>query len=251
MRNEFWLVAAAGHCGTMWLSQVIGAQVGWSAHHELRYELSQQAWENAVSNSPQQVYWDQIGEELINYHVLDSNSWAPHEIPMVNKVVPVSRIIYLVRNGIQQIHSLATQSAAYRNLSDESFTIGSWLKTWWDIGEELPWEGTERFQKLCTLINASCYMPQWLRAHGLNVHVYRLEDVTSSVGILSEIVTGHTQKILRHWQFRDVNRKVVGDRRPATLWASWTPENQQMFTAMCKDTMLEFGYWRNGYDRTH
>ncbi len=240
-KEQFWVCAGAGHCGTTWLSQVFGTQLDWVGFHELRYESLQTGWTNA-RNKDSKPYWDRIREELKTRNVFDSNSWAPFELPLVNQVQQIDRVIYLVRNGIQQMHSLKTQSPVWSRQPITSYAYDGWLRDWWTVSEQTkPFDKMSRFERLCLLIQGHMFMPQYLLKQGLNVVVYRLEDLTNDVDTLTQLVPLDPD-VLRDWQARDINRKVEGDRTPSKLWRSWTAAERATFMDMCRPAMIQYGY---------
>lgn len=249
--SEFWLVAGAGHCGTQWLSRVVDAVPGWKGYHELRHSLVGMAWHNSAG-FPADVdihseYWDKMKEELQQDNILDSNSWAPFEIPLVNAIRHVDRVIYLVRNGIQQLHSLKNKSHVWAKQPRDSYAYDVWLRQWWRVGNPgqlWPRENYDRmtrFERLCVFIQAHTFAPDWLRAKGLPVEVYRLEDLTTDVDVLQQ-VANLPAEVLRGWQRADINRKVDGDRTPATLWNSWTEAERDTFLYLCTRAMRQYSY---------
>ncbi len=240
-QKQFWVVAGAGHCGTTWLGALFSAIPGWIGFHELRQRSLQIEWTNAHTEDPK-PYWDRIKEELRTRNVLDSNSWAPFELSLVQQVQSIDRVIYLVRNGIQQLHSLKTQSPVWSEQAVTSYAYDGWLRDWWKASEqEKPFESMTRFERLCLLIQGHTYMPEYLIKQGLNVVTYRMEDLTNDVDTLTQLVP-LAPDVLRDWQARDINRKVEGDRTPSTLWRSWTANERATFMDMCRPAMMQYGY---------
>jgi len=241
------LVAGSGHCGTKWLSSVLDAQPGVRFYHELRPAITQTAWFRLAEYAPDAPvyhgYWGRIWRELDDGEVGDANSWAPWQIPAVARLIEVG-VIYLVRNGIQQLHSLATCSGVWREHPLDGFAFDVWLREMWRAcGEpDPPYDEWSRWERLCLLVKANGCLPDWLRQQGLDVTTVRLEDLTTDVDALQAVAPGLSRQELRQWQQRDINRKVQGDRTPATLWGQWTGVQRAAFRRICGDEMASLDY---------
>jgi len=241
------LIVGSGHCGTKWLAGVLNAQPGVRFYHELRPTITQTAWFRLAEYPPDAPvyhgYWGRIWRELDDGEVGDANSWVPWQIPAVSKLIKVE-IVYLVRNGIQQLHSLSTCSGVWRTHPLDSFAFDVWLREMWRaIGEpDPPYDEWDRWERLCLLVKANGRMPAWLQAQGLDVTTVRLEDLVTDAEALHQLAPHLDEQQLREWQERDVNRKVRGDRTPATLWGQWTDMQRDAFRRICGDEMASLDY---------
>ena len=234
----FSVIASSGHCGTKWLAAVLDSQPGSTWYHHFRHEMTNAPWELLDLRHPTdpffEPYWRWIRGELVHNDVGDANSWPPHLILKVNEHQPIDRIIYLTRNGIQQLNSLLTTSPAFmRDPMPEAAQVK--LRSLGEIGgygEIINWP---QFAQLCLLVAANYFMPDWLRGRGLNVLVYSLEELTTDVNKLKELAPGLTKKQLKEWQKQDINRKVMGDRDPATLWGKMTDDQKATYSEIVGD----------------
>lgn len=231
MKN-FSVIAGSGHCGSTWLASVLDSQLGVTWYHHFREEMTGAPWELLDLRSPGDPflhqYWRWIRGELHHSDVGDANSWPPHLLPDVNEVHPIRRVIYLTRNGIQQLHSLATTSPAFmRDPMPKAAQVK--LKTLYDIAPKVPskpYQEWTNFEKLCLMILANGFMPDWLRENGLCVDVYSLEELTNDIDKLRELAPSLDDARLKQWQKTDINRKTKGGRAPSTIWRKWTKEQK-------------------------
>ena len=73
-----------------------------------------------------------------------------------------------------------------------------------------------------------------------------MEDLTQDTGHLSTLCHTFGLEIpvseLKRLQSKDINRKVVGDRKPQTLWNLWSREQQDAFRCICGPRMEELNY---------
>jgi hypothetical protein len=243
----FSVIAGSGHCGSTWLASVLDSQIGVTFYHHFREEMTGKPWELLDLKSPDDPlflqYWRWIGGDIEGGPTGDANSWPPHLLPAVNEVRPIDRVIYLTRNGIQQLNSLATTSPA---LSRDPMPVVAEvkLKTLFDIALTIPkiyhrpnipskpYEEWSRFEKLCLMILANEFMPDWLRDNGLNVVVYDLGLLLSDVGILGGLAPRLDKQTLEEWQRNDINRKTEGGRAPSTIWRKWSPEQRAAYRSI-------------------
>jgi hypothetical protein len=91
------------------------------------------------------------------------------------------------------------------------------------------YEDWTNFEKLCLMVRANDWMPDWLRDKGLTVDVYSLEELTRDIGLLRELAPELDDTTLLAWQRRDINRKVQGGRAPSTLWRKWSKEQKRAY----------------------
>lgn len=203
--GKFQVIAGSGHCGTMWLSRVLGSSPGQSWRHEMRSAVTGLPWYELDLCAPNDPvfdrYWDHQQEGLIGFNDIigDSNSWTPHLLPNVNEVIPVDRVIYLTRDKEAQLRSLATHSTWAREHLPEA--AQQRLEIYAEISG-LPY-GLE------LLVEANDFMPDWLRGAGLRVDVYSLEELTSDADRLRALAVGLDDEELRRWQANKINSKAV------------------------------------------
>lgn len=244
---RFKLIVASGHCGTKWLSKVLDAQASMRFYHELGPTMTQMAWFRLAKYPPEHTiyhdYWARIRKELKRCEVGDANSWAPWQIPAVARLIELD-IIYLVRNGIQQLHSISRASKPWRTHSLDSPAFNMWLRELWQaLGEPgPPYDKWNRWERLCLLIKANGRLPAWLQEHGLQVTAARLEDLIAQPETLQRLAPRLPASELCQWQERDINRKIKGDRRPSTLWHQWTGKQRRAFRRICGEEMVLLGY---------
>lgn len=245
--HKFTVIAGSGHCGTKWLATVLNEQKHMTCYHELRQAMVKMAWPAAAKHPPAsdiyQDYYRKLMRELAVGEVGDANSWAPFELPLLHQRVLIQQVIYLVRNGIQQLHSLMTQSAVWKKSKLTDYAYNNWLRQFWHISGKpfKPYEEWTRFERLCLLVRANADAPEWLNAHNLPVKVVRLEDLTTDVERLSALVK-LPEIELEEWQALDINRKVEGNRHPNWLWQKWSRSKKEDFTRICGPAMERLGY---------
>lgn len=233
--GNFHVIAGSGHCGSLWLARVLGAGTDIKWYHERRRALAGK-WLEACRLGPDHErfdeYWKRIKGELRHTDVGDSNSWMPILLIEANKIVPIKRVIYLVRNPIQQLHSLTRTSYVWSKdpgqLSPIAMTYLAVLHMSSGLNKTT-WDDWTHWEKLCLLVRANDVLPDILRANGLSVDVYALETLTTDPRALLELAPDLSLDEARAWQKRDINRKVYGDRSPQALWLKWTPEQRDGF----------------------
>lgn len=258
MVGEFSLVTGIGHCGTKWISTVLNQpSQGTICYHELSHATTVRQWQarqpyvrkNGVGRSAILKYWKQIGNSLDSYrYVCDSMSWCAIETAQVATIGNATHIIYLVRNGIQQLYSAANKSI-WKHVPDNHFLYGPFLKSYWEIAgrPHKAWSKWTRWEKLCLWWATNEFMPEWTRQnfHG-DVYVYRLEDLISDIELLRSVTNMYgldiSNKQLAGFQKKDVNRKVEGDRTPRTLFSRWTDTEKAAFDLICGPGMKKYGY---------
>jgi hypothetical protein len=231
--KDFKVIAGSGHCGTTWLAHVLDTRTDEVWYHDLRSEMVHilsAPWTFLDLKQPDDMffenYWRWIAGELVQQNVGDSNSWPPHLLPAVNKRMPIKQVIYLTRNGVQQLNSLATKSPPLsKNPLPKAAEIK--LRKLRELAPQVPdkpWDQWARFEKLCLMVLANDFMPDWLRNQGFVVDVYSLNTLTEDVEALSELVPHLSEEELVECQKTDINRKVEGGRAESTLWRRWPSE---------------------------
>jgi hypothetical protein len=176
-------------------------------------------------------YWRWMRGEIGIGNTGDSNSWPPHLILEANEVMPIDRVIYLVRNGLPQLNSLITTSPA---LSSDPLPKAAEAKlaALYEIAPDVPdkpYSEWTRHERLCLMIAANDFMPDYLRSHGLTVEVYSLEELTTDLDTLRELAPGLDDETLEKWQQTDINRKTEGGRAPSTIWRKWSAEQRRAY----------------------
>lgn len=254
----FNLVMGSGHCGSMWFARALDAQLNVHATHELRMRSTKLAWQRAHQFAPADAvhapYWKAVElSRTWGLEYWDVNSWMPWELERVEQCAEVTRICYLVRDGIKQLESLRRFSS-WKTISDYTWHGHFWLLNFWQAVE---WERMQRanpacktlkhfeemsvFEKQCLLIAGNLAWPRWLRHDGVSVQVVRLEDLVSDWRHLANFVNmGHTE--LRRLQALDVNRHNQHERDSLSIWNSWSEEEQLVFKDICGPFMSEYGY---------
>ena len=236
----FSIITGSGHCGTVWLSTVLNEGTDTTWHHHLRDELTDQPWWNldhlTLENLIYNRYWSWIESEAQHGSVGDANSWPPYMLPAVNERFKIDRIIYLTRNGVQQLHSLTTKSPALSQ-SPLPEAAEAKLAALYDAAVHVnkPYSEWTRWERLCLMVAANDFMPLWLAGQGLPVEVCSLDDLIVVKGrhtdtdLLKELAPNLTKTKLKKWQKTDLNRKVDGERSPAMLWRKWTAERKDAY----------------------
>lgn len=190
--------------------------------------------------------------ELRRHKVVgDSNGWTMCMVPEVDKKIPIHLIIHLVRNGIQNVHSMFY---AHTEWSREDWIYTHFFRRYWKVvGSPMKdWDYYTDWEKWCFDWSLNLTMPVWMkeRLGEDRVLIYRLEDLTSTgdVETLSGLIqrldpsVNLPEKALKLLQREDINRKVHGDRRPEVLWRQWTDEQREAFLKICAAAMEHFGY---------
>jgi len=249
--GKFVLVTGMGHCGTQWIAEVLNIpEQGVAFTHELKYGLGN--WrvllpleEKHGISGRYQPYWEQIRLLLReNRFVGDSGSWVTTRIPEVDKIIKVDRTIYLLRNGVQQIHSW---TPPWWNPPGDWWYNGYVKYRWELLGKPFgSWDKMSDWEKLCFWWWASVELVDWLQAWMGNVDVFRFEDLIQDTTVLSRLVDSFglqmPDETLRAWQKTDVNRKVKGERRVSAVWGNWSRQQRKDFLRMCGPKMIELGY---------
>lgn len=241
------LVVCAGHCGSKWLATVLGAQPDVTAYHELRQRMGPGPWHEALQYEPEDsanaAYFTRVGRELEQGDVWDSGGWGLHEVLSVNDLLPIHRIVYLIRHPILQLHSMWWGSGVWREFPLEHYVFEEWLWALWEICPRLPdYADRTRWGKTCTAVAANAYGPDHLRRFGFDVEMITLESLVTDTAVVHALAPRLAPDAIRFFQQCDINRKIDGDRSPDTLWASWTAAMRAEFTDICDDVMDRYGY---------
>jgi len=196
-------------------------------------------------------YFIKVYEQLDCYNVYcDFNSWAPVSVPAVAQATPVSRVIVIIRNGIQQLYSLTSASYMWTRVTDDHWLVATYLRHLWEVGgaEGKPWEERTLWEKKCEMWTSTIRLIDWMREQGLPVEVYRLEDITTDMTVFRNLMHSFSPErelsddVIREVQQTDIHRKVYIDRTPNNLWRQWTAEQQAAFNELCGEGMRRYGY---------
>ena len=190
-------------------------------------------------------YFGAIESRMKRYAAVgDSHSWDPHTIPQVTERISVSRVIHLVRNGIPNVHALATHNA---ELFERSPIIRRQIDRYREI---FGGECANSWEYWCFWWSINSLVPDWLRANlpDIPVDVYRLEDLTGHISHLEGIIEslnpgglGNVSGLLKI-QGKNDNRDQTGDQSPSDIWERWTDEQRSAFRRICGDAMEHYGY---------
>lgn len=246
--SDVWLVTSLGHCATKWLAHVLDEQDGITAVHELKTRVAGMDWTRAVKYEarygPESAKYREYFEFLENARtpiVVDSNSWAPWRVPAVHEKQPLDRVLYIVRHGVSQLHSLSRKSAAWKNSPPDSYIYSDYLQELWALFDlEQP---ETRWERLCQLWAVTATMlPDHLQEQGLPVEVVTFEQLTQSPDGLQTVLPGMSHALTLKWRKQDINRKVASPRRPPDLWQQWPERQRQDFRRICGRAMDLYGY---------
>jgi MoaA/NifB/PqqE/SkfB family radical SAM enzyme len=256
----FLLITGTGHCGTQWISRVLHRpNDGMVCYHGEKLKWVPKHWKECLQHEFEKGidglfddYFSFISQELKRYPVVgDSNSWTFLKIPEVSRRQQVNKIIYLVRNSVQTVHSAYYQhqrEGFHRN----DFVYSVFLRQYWEMLGR-PWFDWDKFTQWachCFVWSLNQHMPNWLSNHLNNTEilVYRFEELLNDVSSLEKLIkilnplSKPIQEELRKWQETDVNRKVQGERSPSAFWDKWSEEQRTVFREICGSTMEIYNY---------
>ncbi|RJQ13362.1 MAG: adenylyl-sulfate kinase [Nitrospiraceae bacterium] len=272
--GNFYLITGFGHSGTAWLADVLNRpEDKMVCHHELKGRTVPLSWpcgvgrhefEKGLDNHFDE-YFSVIRNGLEDYAAVgDSNSWSQLIIPEVAKRQRIHRIIYLVRNGIQAVHSMfqhyefiMLHNAFHRDphiLEYDDFVFNNNYPRFLELAGKSydGWAKYTRWGKFCLMwriINMEAI--EWLRGRlgpASEINVYRFEDLLADGDLLMDLLkkinpdTNCSVEELAVLQATDVNRKTMGDRSPSALWNEWSDEQRKVFEEICGPTMKAYGY---------
>ncbi len=255
-KGKFILITGIGHCGTKWLATVLNSfDKEVKFYHEYKLTVTGLKWDEALEYELQKglgaifiPYFDFM-EELLTFCKIvgDSNSWTMLMIPEIHKRIKVDLVIYLVRNGIQNVHSCYYHNI---NLPEDHFFYKTFLKKYAEITGESEFDKYDKWERWCFWWKVNRYMPEWLKEKigSDKVYVFRLEDLIMNVDYLFNIFKliinecKVKKSYLKKMQKKDINRKIGGDRTPRKLWQKWSDEQKEKFLKICGDTMRYYSY---------
>lgn len=195
-------------------------------------------------------YWNAMKEELGRHKVVgDSHSWDAYLFPAVKQRFPIDKVVYIVRNGIPNVHSLYYHNTSL-NRGHWFYTV--YLKRHWELlgkprGE---WETYTDWASHCMRWQTNRMMRDLVVSElgADRVRTYRFEDLLADAELAMGLVTWlnpdaqPTVDEMKLHQVTDVNQKIQGDRSSEGLWQTWTDEQRQIFTELCQESMSVFGY---------
>lgn len=257
--GKFVLATGSGHCGTKWLATVLHRpEDRMACYHEQKAAMANGQWHAALEHEfhhgvdeAYAAYFAFIDQQRALYDVVgDSGSWTMRLVPDVAARTPVDHVVYLVRNGIQTVHSQFYQHA---EISRSDFLYTHFSRGYWELLGQPgggAWESYSDWEIWCFNWSINGPMPGRLQAElgEDRCELFRLEDLVSDADRLLGLVrrlqpaTTLTREDAERLQGTDVNRKVQGDRSPEALWAKWTDEQRAAFTRICGPAMERYGY---------
>lgn len=266
--GNFIVVTGVGHAATKWLATVMHhPDQNVVFYHEPLMHLKRGRWmrarhlemdEDAECPSDYRAF---IENNLRSHRVVgDVISWLPlATVTVLKKWFDVRRVIFLVRHGIPQLHSIATKSLMNRHGTD-SFLYAKYVRRYWELAGSpgKDWPKWTRWEMMCLWWSTNAFMPD-LAAKHVPTEIHCMEDLTQDIEYLigfCRVINLHTEtpKLkelqsynvdrpdLERLQGQDINRKVPGDRTPEFLWSKWTREQQDAFRRICGPGMEKFGY---------
>lgn len=253
--GSVWLanLLSAPECGVLFENEQLTHLVGsrhWSEY--LRLQLNHKLGHGIGDDNPTfEPYFEAVRKKLKAYRVYgDFNSWSPPFIPAVCQALPVTRIIGIMRHGIQQLYSLSN-SYIWTRVTDKHPLVAGHLQHLWETSGShgKPWEERTLWEKKCEMWASTVHLFDWLKDdRGLPLEVHRLEMLTTYLDYLKCLMYSFAPD--RHiddvWLLKkmkeDINRKVWVDRTPINLWRRWTEEQQRAFNEICGDGMRWYGY---------
>lgn len=259
MKPEGKFILAWGpHAGSKWLATTLNSERHCvDFRHELKLEMGglfrdlvEAEFKSGLTLPAYEPYWEYVRTQLTRCSIFgDAGSWIPLTIPKVHEIIPVARIIYLVRNGVQQVHSMLTKSILGR-VGKRDWLYTHFLRRLWVFAGKpgRPWQKKTWYEQLCWFWQECDKAPKWLRDQGFEVEVYRLEDLTQDEDALRSLILSVaperklSDEEIHCMQRRDVNRKVRGDRTSSKLWSQWSPELRTAFEQVCGPGMKRYGY---------
>jgi hypothetical protein len=252
----YYLVAGMGHCGTQWLAAFLDRpDEGMVCTHEQKFRIQpysqlKDPWMTALKYERANGL-DKRADRYVAYikerqqqiaMVGDSHAWEPFIIPQLSERVRVDRIVFMVRNGVQNVHSMYYHNA-------HLIKRGTWFYTDYlrsfadsiDLGE------LDDFGLWCAWWGANAASARMLESVA-PLQTVRLEDLTSEpealIGLtksLQGLARPTIEEAAEHAS-ADLNRKIDGRRDPDFLWATWTDHQRATFMRVCGATMAHFGY---------
>lgn len=265
MKNYFYIIGGIGHCGTKWLAEALNRPWdGMACSHELMVAKSgfkKKGWwpcakfvmENGLDErfDPYFSYIDKVTKSSI---FGDAHSWPTIIVPELVGARKVKRIIYLVRNGIQNVHSFDVHTSNINMAVNHGF-FSKFVRREVELfggpfEPQRPWKSLSRFHVICFWWASQIEAIEWIRKSnpGIKVEVVRLGDLVApgrkDLFDLAKLISpSATADRLEDIKGKDINRKVSGDRNPKRLFSQvWEANEREAFKAICGPVMEEFKY---------
>lgn len=233
--SKFLVIAGSGHCGTKWLATVLNERPEEVWYHELRSQITKLSWDQLDLYYPNDPifgrYWAFITKQRLS--VGDANSWPPHILPHVNSIYHIDLVYYLVRNEIQQLYSLMNYSPVI-NLPDWSGVLYKKLERLYQLypNPNKSFDEMSRFEKLCLMVAANHFMPDYLRARNLEVIKLSLDELVSDPLSVKRLVPEFSLGQIEKLQNTDINNKGDGHLSPEEIWDNWPEDYKLSFLEM-------------------
>jgi hypothetical protein len=254
----FFLIAGVGHCGTQWLASFLNRpDEGMVCRHEQKFRVTPwlkampYAWFPAIQyeiehgvDERYDAYIEYIKEAQQNVAVVgDSHAWEPFIIPKLQERLSIDRIIFMVRNGVQNVHSLYYHNSQFGR---QSWFYETYLRLHADL-LDIPWGDLDDWGKWCVWWATNVRTPEVLAQTG-PVETVKFETLLADADALIRLTKSlqslarpTTREAQQHAGV-DLNRKIEGDRSPDYLWRTWTDHQRQTFKQLCGAAMEHFSY---------
>lgn len=264
--NGFFYIGSLGHCGTKWLATVLNRPAhGIACYYEMLNQLPNESLtpptlsggeqdifevENLI-HLPYFVFFREMSKLLM---VGDAHSWPPHQIGPVLRKLCGQKAIWLVRNGVAQVHSFDIWLSALGNHSapDHRQFIDMMQDDVEQIGTPVPlsneWAQLSQFQQLCWWWSINAMVAGIIRTWSGSIYQARFEDVIKGGDELAQLIqwinplTPINRDELAAWPRARVNQGgVTGD--PEKIWKTlWSQGQRAVFNGVCGQAMMAFGY---------
>ena len=271
----FFYIGGLGHCGTKWLTAILNRpEHGIACFYKMldaletptenlvestHLDLVEQAAHFGIMESvyrPYFTFFQEMGKLLPTG---DAHSWPNHLLGHILKKLNAQKAIWLVRNGVSQVHSFDTwlDEVSLKSLSDYNQFVALMRADVETFGTPVTvsndWEALSQFQQLCWWWSVQASVVQTINDVWQGpIHVARFEDLLTSdaLPVLVQWVnpmTSVNRDELRGWANVDINQHTVGLRNPEQIWKSrWGQDKKSIFEGVCGSTMERFGYPRYG-----
>ena len=265
--GEFCIVAGIGHSATKWLCNVLHCtpqgvaffhepalhyvKKGWWTKHAWT-ERQKWAWEHEFNEKAFQPYLDFLDSNLRNHRIVgDAISWSPILWPFLDKHIHIDRVIYLVRNGVQQLHAVAYYSEWFKeNDKQIRWGLDTFMREYWKVMGEphKPWDQWSWWERMCLWWQTNAVFPEWLQEQMPDAkhELYKMDNLVDSSEQLRTFLSSFgiemSDKQITEWQRTDINRRVQGKRAVLELWKKWTPKQREDFKRICGPGMRKLGY---------
>ncbi len=244
-KNIFFIVST-GRTGTKWLSNLLNkTRKAWVVHepvpgeayaHREAFEKEESSFYYIKNFRQKEIFLrcrHIFGNSFETYGEVNGN--LRRHVDALKNIIPNSRIIHLVRNGIDIVRSVITRDAysdrhpvyncSFRPLPQDPFYQ--------------EWGNMTRFQRICWMwMRENEYMRKRInkRAH--------FEDILSSYTLFREQILEPLGLNLEEavWQSSIQNPQNVTKEYTIGKWKYWTQEQQEEFIRICGQEMQEYGY---------